>query len=124
MSPEMVNGDLYSTETDVWSFGCFIYELGKGEPPFEECNNVEESILEAISNRGSLKIPGRDVKFNDLLSKCTQKDAGLRITIKEVLEHEYLAGAERMRDLWVQDYQRYQEFRAANNMNEYSAFHF
>ena len=30
LSPEIVNGKIYSREIDVWAFGCFIYELGKG----------------------------------------------------------------------------------------------
>ena len=106
----MVNRKPYSRETDVWSFGCFIYELGKGVPPFEEFNDYVESILQAIANRGPLQVPGRGEQFNDLLSQCTQKDAASRISIKEILAHPYLAGAEDLRELWVQDFQRYQEY--------------
>ena len=103
----MVNRKPYSRETDVWSFGCFIYELVKGEPPFEEFNGYVESTLQAIANREPLQVPGRSEQFNDLLSQCTQKDAGSRISIKNLLKHPYLAGAEGLRELWVRDFQRY-----------------
>ena len=97
----MVNRKPYSKETDVWSFGCFIYELGKGVPPFEEFNDYVESTLQAIANREPLQVPGRSEQFNDLLSQCTQKAAASRISIKNLLQHPYLAGAEGMRELWV-----------------------
>ncbi|KAL4129683.1 hypothetical protein KRP22_007600 [Phytophthora ramorum] len=35
LSPEMVKKDGHGIETDMWSFGCFIYELLTGSPPFQ-----------------------------------------------------------------------------------------
>ncbi|CAH0486456.1 unnamed protein product [Peronospora farinosa] len=35
LSPEMVKKDGHGIETDMWSFGCFIYELLTGLPPFQ-----------------------------------------------------------------------------------------
>uniref|UniRef100_A0AAV1TUB5 AGC protein kinase n=1 Tax=Peronospora matthiolae TaxID=2874970 RepID=A0AAV1TUB5_9STRA len=39
LSPEMVKKDGHGIETDMWSFGCFIYELLTGAPPFR-CDNM------------------------------------------------------------------------------------
>ena len=33
-SPEVIKGVPYAKEVDVWSFGCFAYELATGHPPF------------------------------------------------------------------------------------------
>ncbi|EEY64893.1 protein kinase, putative [Phytophthora infestans T30-4] len=39
LSPEMVKKNGHGMETDMWSFGCFIYELLTGSPPFQ-CDDM------------------------------------------------------------------------------------
>jgi len=34
MSPEVVQGRPYEYKSDMWSFGCLIYELAMLQPPF------------------------------------------------------------------------------------------
>jgi serine/threonine protein kinase len=34
MSPEMLHGKGFGQSTDWWSFGCLIYEMLTGRPPF------------------------------------------------------------------------------------------
>lgn len=34
MSPEILMGKKYNSLSDVWSFGCIIYEMLSGEVPF------------------------------------------------------------------------------------------
>ncbi|TMW65322.1 hypothetical protein Poli38472_007964 [Pythium oligandrum] len=38
LSPEMVAQNGHGMETDMWSFGCFCYELFTGSPPFQNDN--------------------------------------------------------------------------------------
>ncbi|CAH0516549.1 unnamed protein product [Peronospora belbahrii] len=39
LSPEMVKKDGHGIETDMWSYGCLIYELLTGSPPFQ-CEDI------------------------------------------------------------------------------------
>ena len=47
VSPEIASGQIYSKEIDVWSFGCFMYEIGTGKPPFSKYKQGE-SLFKAV----------------------------------------------------------------------------
>jgi serine/threonine protein kinase len=36
MAPESLRKNVYSTKSDVWSFGCLCYEVIKGAPPHKD----------------------------------------------------------------------------------------
>ena len=44
MSPEIAEGKIYSKQIDVWSFGCFMYEIGSGEAPFSKYRGAESLL--------------------------------------------------------------------------------
>ena len=46
MSPEIAQGLPYAKEVDVWSYGCFAFELTKGEPPFIDLMNDAGKFIE------------------------------------------------------------------------------
>ena len=49
VSPEIAQGVQYSKEVDVWSFGCFAYELVQAEPPHHShFHNGLDALLDAI----------------------------------------------------------------------------
>lgn len=66
LSPEIVNGTIYSKEIDVWAFGAFIHELGKGEPPFNNYHN-DQSLFDAIAEKPLPNVDERCEEYNDLL---------------------------------------------------------
>ncbi len=44
-APEALQYHLYSSASDVWSFGCVLYEIWSlGVEPFSNCTNIEVSI--------------------------------------------------------------------------------
>jgi len=55
MSPEVCRSEKYSTETDIWSLGCIIYELCTFRPPFDGKNL--QSLAYAIMNKNADPIP-------------------------------------------------------------------
>lgn len=44
MSPEQINEVCYDERSDIWSFGCLLYELAALRPPFEASNHLALAI--------------------------------------------------------------------------------
>ena len=80
MSPEQARGKVVDKRTDIWAFGCVLYELLTGKRAFEGETTTE--ILAAVL-RGEpdwQALPASTpVKIRDLLGRCLQKDKTLRL---------------------------------------------
>jgi len=80
MSPEQVRSEPVDQRTDIWAFGCVLYELLQGRSPFRGASVAEmiASVLKAEPDWQAL--PGRTpAKVRDLLRRCLQKDARHRL---------------------------------------------
>jgi Tol biopolymer transport system component len=96
MSPEQARGKPVDKRTDVWSFGCLLYETLTARRPFEgkTVSDTIAKILERDPDWEALRerAPARVV---ELLRRCTNKDprrrlrdiGDARIEIEEILEH-------------------------------------
>jgi len=80
MSPEQARGRDVDKRTDIWAFGCLLYELltGKRAFPGETLQDTITAVLEREPNWQALpaKTP---VQVRELLRQCLQKDAGRRL---------------------------------------------
>ncbi|MBI1950952.1 MAG: serine/threonine-protein kinase [Acidobacteria bacterium] len=80
MSPEQARGKPLDKRTDIWSFGCVLYEALTGRQTFsgETVSDCLARILERDPDWKALpaSVPGRAV---DLLRRCLQKDARNRL---------------------------------------------
>ena len=80
MSPEQARGEFIDRRTDVWAFGCVLYEMLVGRPAFQG-DGIEE-ILTAVRNQEpdwSLLPPALPAGVARLLRKCLEKDANRRL---------------------------------------------
>ena len=80
MSPEQARGKAVDKRTDIWAFGCVLYELLTGQQAFH--GDTVTEILAAVL-RGEPDWPAlpaaTPTKVRDLLRHCLQKDRTLRL---------------------------------------------
>ena len=86
MSPEQARGRDVDKRTDIWAFGCLLFELltGKRAFPGETLKDTIASVLEGEPNWQTLpaKTP---TQVRELLRQCLQKDPPAGCTILRTL---------------------------------------
>ena len=80
MSPEQARGRPVDKRTDIWSFGCVLYEMLTGRAPFA-ADTVSESLAKVLEREPDWKaLPGATpARVRALLRRCLQKDPGQRL---------------------------------------------
>jgi Tol biopolymer transport system component len=80
MSPEQARGKAVDKRTDIWAFGCVLYELLTGKQAFsgEDITDILAAVVRAEPDWQALP-PATPVKIRDLLRRCLQKDKTLRM---------------------------------------------
>ena len=80
MSPEQARGLPVDKRTDVWAFGCVLYEMLAGRRPFlgETQSDVMAGVLQRSPDWGALPA-GLPSPVLRLLHRCLEKDPKLRL---------------------------------------------
>jgi len=80
MSPEQSRGQDVDRRTDIWAFGCVLYELLTGRRAFRGETQIETiaAVLEREPDWQALP-PKTPAKIRELLRRCLQKDANRRL---------------------------------------------
>ena len=94
MSPEQARGLPVDKRTDIWSFGCVLYELLTGRTPFdgETVSHVLASVLTEEPDWSALPLSTPDA-IRKLLRRCLEKEprrrmdsaADVRLEIEDAL---------------------------------------
>jgi serine/threonine protein kinase len=76
MSPEQLRSETVDHRTHIWAFGCILYQLLRGCPPFRGSSIAEMivSVLTAEPDWEALPA-GTPPKVLDLVRRCLQKAA-------------------------------------------------
>ncbi|KAL2089945.1 hypothetical protein ACEWY4_014633 [Coilia grayii] len=114
MAPEVVEvftdeASFYDKRCDLWSLGVILYILLSGSPPFtghcgtdcgwdrgETCRACQNNLFESIQE-GKYEFPDRDWAHisdgaKDLISKLLVRDATMRLSAAQVLQHAWVQG--------------------------------
>jgi len=80
MSPEQARGKTVDKRTDIWAFGCVLYELLTGKQAFEG-EDITEILAAVVKTEPDWQAfpPAVPAKIRDLLRRCLQKDKALRM---------------------------------------------
>jgi protein-serine/threonine kinase len=83
---------LYGSEIDIWAFGCTIYEMATGFPPFHEKNIFK------LPEAGVPSLEGDQYsdELKDLISFVLEPNPLDRPTPDQILEHPYIADTTKM----------------------------
>ncbi len=80
MSPEQAKGKAVNRRTDIWAFGCLLYEMLAGKQAFggETVTDVLASVIRAEPDWPLLP-PGTPPAIRNLLQRCLKKEVKQRL---------------------------------------------
>ena len=96
MAPEILEGNKYGRECDLWSLGVMIYTLFFKEFPFDGEN--DNDLLEKINSNEDnnyIKKTGNKT-LDDLIKKLLIKDYMKRLTWKQYFNHPFFKNSNRI----------------------------
>jgi len=80
MSPEQARGKVVDKRADIWAFGCLLFEMLSGKPPFSGRDVAETlaSVIQAKSDLNSLP-PSVPSAPRRLIERCLRKEPRHRL---------------------------------------------
>lgn len=90
-APEILKGKPYDEVSECWSFGCLLYEMITGLPPFfsREQNRTAQKICQLEPNFKCFT--SEQTLLVDLLHRLLTKDTNKRLqSINDILKHDWI----------------------------------
>lgn len=98
VSPELLTEKTAGKPSDLWAFGCIIYQLLAGRPPFK--GGSEYLTFQKIVNLEYTFPEGFPSAARDLVERCLVLDPTRRLTIEHIKNHEFFDGHPFGKELW------------------------
>lgn len=98
VSPELLTHKSASKASDIWAFGCIIFQLLVGRPPFKA--GSEYLTFQKIVNLDYEFPAGFPPAASDLVERCLVLDPARRLTIEHIKNHEFFEGQQFGKGLW------------------------
>ncbi|KAI2468427.1 kinase-like protein [Annulohypoxylon bovei var. microspora] len=98
VSPELLTNKNACKASDLWAFGCIIYQLLAGRPPFKA--GSEYLTFQKIVNLDYEFPAGFPPAAKDLVERCLVLDPARRLTIEHIKNHEFFDGHQFGKGLW------------------------
>ena len=106
MSPEQARGNPTDHRTDIWSFGCIIYQMLTGHSPFES-DTATDTLARIIEREPDWELLPQEIPANirALIQRCLEKEpdhrlgniADAAIEISEILSKPLIAPTLKLR---------------------------
>lgn len=98
VSPELLTDKNACKASDLWAYGCIIYQLLAGRPPFKAAN--EYLTFQKIVSLEYEFPPGFPPAARDLVERLLVLDPQRRLSIEHIKNHEFFDGIKFSRELW------------------------
>lgn len=98
VSPELLTDKNACKASDLWAFGCIIFQLLTGRPPFKAGN--EYLTFQKIVALEYDFPPGFPPAARDLVERLLVLDPSRRLSIEHIKNHEFFDGVRWGRGLW------------------------
>ncbi|GIK01692.1 pkb-activating kinase-like protein [Aspergillus viridinutans] len=99
VSPELLTDKNACKASDLWAFGCIIYQLLAGRPPFKAANEyLTFQKIVALEYEFPVGFPA---VARDLVERLLVLDPARRLPIEHIKNHEFFQGVTWGSDLWT-----------------------
>ena len=100
VSPELLTDKSACKASDLWAFGCIVYQLLAGRPPFKAANEyLTFQKIVALEYSFPDNFPG---VAKDLVERLLVLDPSRRLSLEHIKSHEFFRGVTWGRGLWKQ----------------------
>jgi 3-phosphoinositide dependent protein kinase-1 len=100
VSPELLTDKNACKASDLWAFGCIIYQLLAGRPPFKAGNEYQTfQKIVALDYEFPIGFPA---VARDLVERLLVLDPARRLQIEHIKNHEFFNGISWGPDMWKQ----------------------
>lgn len=115
VSPELLTDKNACKASDLWAFGCILYQLLAGRPPFKASN--EYQTFQKIVNLDYNFPEGFPSVARDLITQLLVLDPASRIPIDDIKTHPFFAGVQWGKGLWKQKAPKLRSYNPATGQD-------